>query len=124
MTEGYRENEQGKGETNIQMNTNGSSHPAKRSKWVSEENGKGVNVFQSTQKSFAQLFLLHCTSCHVLGKLADVCCLFYSCKLLLIIRAPFCLTRRQITLKNIWKKLLSTEVQTFIFLRDYHQLFV
>lgn len=44
MTEGYRENEQGKGETNIQINTNGSSQPAKRSKWVSEENGKGENV--------------------------------------------------------------------------------
>ena len=50
----------------------------------------------------AQLFLLLCTSCHVLGKLADICCLFYSCKLLLIIRASFCLSRRQITLINIW----------------------
>lgn len=50
----------------------------------------------------AQLFLLHCTSCHVLGKLTDICCLFYSCKRLLIIRAPFCLSRRQITLINIW----------------------
>ena len=49
----------------------------------------------------AQLFLLHCTSCHVLGKLADVCCLFYSCKHLLIIRAPFCLSRRHITWINI-----------------------
>lgn len=44
MTEGYRENEQGKRETNIQMNINGSSQTEKRSKWVSEENGKGANI--------------------------------------------------------------------------------
>lgn len=63
MTEGYRENEQGKGETNIQINTNGSSQPAKRSKWVSEENGKGENVLQSTQKSLCSALL---TSLHFL----------------------------------------------------------
>ena len=62
-TEGYRENEQEKGETNIQINTNGSSQPAKRSKWVSEENGKGENVLQSTQKSLYSALL---TSLHFL----------------------------------------------------------
>lgn len=57
MTEGYRENEQGKRETNIQMNINGWSQTARRSKQVSKEkNGKKANVEKVHKNPSAQLF--------------------------------------------------------------------
>lgn len=54
-----------------------------------------------TKKPSAQLFFLHCISCHVFGTLTVLSYLFYSCKLPLISIAQISLSRRQIKLINI-----------------------
>lgn len=96
MTEGYRENEHGKRETNIQMNINGWSQTARRKANRSlRKNGKRANVEKVHKNPYAQLFLLHCTFCMVLVNLKEHFYLFYSCKLPLTTRAPFPLLRRQ-----------------------------